>query len=147
MVFVDVRGFTALSEKTDPTVMVARLNRFYNLAARTVSELDGTLDKMVGDEVMAFFGAPFRHEDHAARAVQAALKIVSGAMSGSDSSGSDGQEGLPVGGGVATGEVFMGEPWRGVGPRLYRDWRHREYRGQVAGFGSPGGSAGHQQDI
>ena len=58
MVFVDVRGFTAMSEKTQPAALVARLNRFYSLAARTVFDLDGTLDKMVGDEVMAFFGPP-----------------------------------------------------------------------------------------
>ena len=108
VVFVDVRGFTALSERIQPTALVARLNRFYSMAARAVFDLDGTLDKMVGDEVMAFFGAPFRPEDHAARAVQAALEIVSGAQSPSE-----GLEGLPVGGGVATGEVFMGNVGEG----------------------------------
>ncbi len=108
VVFVDVRGFTALSERLQPTTVVARLNRFYSLAARAVFDLDGTLDKMVGDQVMAFFGAPFRPEDHADRAVQAALEIVSGAQSPAD-----GTEGLPVGGGVATGEVFMGNVGEG----------------------------------
>ena len=106
--FVDVRGFTALSEKFQPTTMVARLNRFYKLAAQSVFELDGTLDKMVGDQVMAFFGAPFRPEDHAERAVQAALRIGSGAQFPGE-----GLEGLPVGGGVATGEVFMGNVGEG----------------------------------
>ncbi len=76
--FVDVRGFTALSERIMPTEAVARLNPFYNLAASTVFGLDGTLDKMVGDQVMAFFGAPFRPRDHAYRAVKAAIEIVSG---------------------------------------------------------------------
>ena len=108
VVFVDVRGFTAMSEKIQPTTVVARLNRFYSLAARAVFDLDGTLDKMVGDEVMAFFGAPFRPEDHAARAVQAALEIVSRAEWPAD-----GIDGLPVGGGVATGEVFMGNVGEG----------------------------------
>ena len=108
VVFVDVRGFTALSEKSTPTEMVARLNRFYRLAARVVFDLDGTLDKMVGDEVMAFFGAPFRSQDHAGRAVQAALEIVSG-----NQTPADGLDGLPVGGGVATGEVFMGNVGEG----------------------------------
>ena len=111
--FVDVRGFTALSEKFQPTTVVARLNRFYAVAARSAFALDGTLDKMVGDEVMAFFGAPFRPEDHAARAVQAALEIVSRTQSPAD-----GGEGLPVGGGVATGEVFMGN----VGEGEFRDF-------------------------
>ena len=100
--FVDVRGFTVLSEKPQPVTVVAKLNRFYRLAARAVFDLDETLDKMVGDQVMAFFGAPFRPEDHADRAVQAALEIVSGAQNPGD-----GLEGLPVGGGGATGEVFI----------------------------------------
>ncbi|MCH8745885.1 MAG: adenylate/guanylate cyclase domain-containing protein [Chloroflexi bacterium] len=108
VMFVDVRGFTALSEKFEPATMVAKLNRFYRLAAHAVFNLDGTLDKMVGDQVMAFFGAPFRPEDHADRAVQAALEIVSGSQNPGD-----GFDGLPVGGGVATGEVFMGNVGEG----------------------------------
>lgn len=108
VVFVDVRGFTAMSEKVQPTTAVARLNRFYNLAAQSVFDLDGTLDKMVGDQVMAFFGAPFRPEDHPARAVQSALEIVAGAQSSEDV-----PEGLPLGGGVACGEVFMGNVGEG----------------------------------
>ena len=108
MVFVDVRGFTALSEQLPPNEAVALLNRFYNLSARTVFDLDGTLDKMVGDQVMAFFGAPFRPEDHQKRAVQAALEIVAGmdAMLHSEKT-------LPVGGSVATGRVFMGNVGEG----------------------------------
>ena len=106
--FVDVRGFTALSERITPDDAVTRLNRFYNLAASSVFALDGTLDKMVGDQVMAFFGAPFCPEDHTARAVRAALNIVSGvgAMNVREDS-------VEVGAGVATGEVFMGNVGEG----------------------------------
>ena len=82
---------------------VARLNPFYNLSASTVFRLDGTLDKMVGDQVMAFFGAPFRPKDHAYRAVKAAIEIVSGVGKLAADA-----ESLPVGGGVATGEVYVG---------------------------------------
>ena len=78
VVFVDVRGFSVLSEKTEPAIIVEKLNRFYRLAAQSVFTLDGTLDKMVGDGVMAFFGAPFQPAGHATRAVQSALEIVSG---------------------------------------------------------------------
>ena len=74
VVFVDVRGFSALSEKTEPAIIVEKLNRFYRIAAQSVFTLDGTLDKMVGDGMMAFFGAPFQPEDHATRAVQSALE-------------------------------------------------------------------------
>ena len=56
VLFVDVRGFTSMSERLPPTEMVRRLNRFYELSTRVVVDLDGTLDKMVGDQVMAFFG-------------------------------------------------------------------------------------------
>ena len=56
IMFVDVRGFTAISERIMPDEAVSRLNPFYSLAAREVFELDGTLDKMVGDQVMAFSG-------------------------------------------------------------------------------------------
>ena len=108
VVFVDVRGFTALSEQLPPLEVAARLNRFYGLAAQLVFDLDGTLDKMVGDQVMAFFGAPFRPADHPQRAVQAAMGIVGGLERMAEDSGS-----LRVGGGVATGEVFMGNVGEG----------------------------------
>ena len=113
VVFVDVRGFSALSEETEPAIIVEKLNRFYRLAAQSVFTLDGTLDKMVGDGVMAFFGAPFQPEDHATRAVQSAFEIVSGTQPCPKNI-----EGLPAGGGVATGEVFM----RNVGEGEVRDF-------------------------
>ena len=103
VVFVDVRGFTALCQRLPPTQMVDKLNRFYKLAARVVVDLDGTLDKMVGDQVMAFFGAPFRPDDHPERAVWAALSIVAGVEAMVEDATS-----LRVGGGVGTGEAFMG---------------------------------------
>ena len=105
---MDVRGFTALSEQLPPSEMAARLNKFYGLAARVVFDLDGTLDKMVGDQVMAFFGAPFRPEDHRQRAVQAALRIVAGMETMVKDSHS-----LHVGGGVGTGHVLVGNVGEG----------------------------------
>ncbi|HAI09578.1 MAG TPA: hypothetical protein DCM17_09645 [Dehalococcoidia bacterium] len=84
-------------------MILEKLNRFYRLAAQSVLILDGTLDKMVGDGVMAFFGAPFQPADYATRAVQSALEIVSGTQPCPENI-----EGLPAGDGVATGEVFIG---------------------------------------
>ena len=103
VLFVDVRGFTSLSERIPPDEVVVRLNRFYSLAAQAVFDLDGTLDKMVGDQVMAFFGAPFRPKDHAQRAVQAAMDIVTSVQTTGEES-----ESLPVGGGVGTGQALVG---------------------------------------
>ena len=58
------------------------LNRFYSLASNTIFDYDGTLDKLVGDQVMAFFGAPLYTEDHPKRAVQAELRIISSMRQG-----------------------------------------------------------------
>ena len=91
-----------------PTEMVARLNGFYKLTTQVVLDLDGTLDKLVGDEVMAFFGATFRAQDHPQRAVRAALDIVAGVEAIATESNA-----LHVGGGVGTGEALMGNVGEG----------------------------------
>ena len=67
--------------------------------------MDGTLDKMVGDQVMAFFGTPFREDSHAQRAVQAALGIMVGMQRMAE--GGD-EDAFRVGGGVGTGEALVG---------------------------------------
>lgn len=108
MLFVDVRGFTSLAERLPPTEVMQRLNRFYSLASNTIFDYDGTLDKLVGDQVMAFFGAPLYTEDHPKRAVQAALRIISGMNSLA------GGEPLHVGAGIATGEAFVGNVGEGA---------------------------------
>lgn len=99
---MDVRGFTSLAEKVPPAELAQRLNQFYSLATNCVFEYDGTLDKLVGDQVMAFFGAPLHAKDHSKRAVQAALRIVKGM------SEPVGNDRLRVGAGIATGEAFVG---------------------------------------
>jgi len=108
--FVDVRGFTSLAERLAPAELAGRLNRFYALATNAVLRNDGTLDKMVGDQVMAFFGAPLHQHDHPRRAVETALEIVRGVMSE--------EEGLKVGGGIASGDAFVGN----VGEGAVRDY-------------------------
>lgn len=102
MLFVDVRGFTSLAEQLPPDQVVARLNRFYAIASNAIFERDGTLDKLVGDQAMGFFGAPLHAKDHPRRAVETALKILS-AMNELDPSHQ-----LEIGAGVASGEAFVG---------------------------------------
>jgi adenylate cyclase len=104
--FVDVRGFTSLAEQLSPAEVATRLNRFYALASEAVFHHDGTLDKLVGDQVMAFFGAPVHEHDHARRAVETAVKIMRGVM--------EEVNGLKVGGGIATGEAFVGNVGEGA---------------------------------
>lgn len=100
--FVDIRGYTALVERMAPTDVVARLNRFYDIATKAIFRYDGTLDKLVGDEVMAFFGAPLHWRDHPKRAVAAALEILQEVASLPESNR------LNIGIGISTGTAFVG---------------------------------------
>ncbi|MNW43336.1 Adenylate cyclase 1 [compost metagenome] len=77
--FVDIRGFTSLSESSEPEEIVSVVNEYLDLAARCIFRYEGTLDKFIGDAAMAIFNAPLEQEDHAFKAVQAALAIQKGA--------------------------------------------------------------------
>ncbi len=75
VLFVDVSGFTSLSERLDPEEVHRMMNRAFDLMLAEVHRYEGTVNQFLGDGIMALFGAPIAHEDHARRAVHAALGI------------------------------------------------------------------------
>ena len=75
LMFVDIRGFTPLSEKMEPEEVINILNEYLDLCTKAVFAYEGTIDKFMGDGVMAIFGAPIEQEDHAIRAAKAALHM------------------------------------------------------------------------
>jgi adenylate cyclase len=76
LLFADIRGFTNLSEGLKAPTVVSLLNEVFQIASDRILEQGGTIDKYIGDSVMAYFGAPVTHTDHSLRAVTAAVDIL-----------------------------------------------------------------------
>jgi len=74
--FTDIEGFTSLTERADPTDLVALLDAYFDVATRIVTDHGGMIDKIVGDAIHAIYNAPFELEDHASRAVASALALL-----------------------------------------------------------------------
>ncbi len=108
VLFVDVRGFTTMSERLSPEKVVFILNRYLTMASDCVEKNHGTLDKFVGDAMMAFWGAPLPQEDAIFNAVKTANDIVVGAKRVSDELKEEIGEELRVGVGVNFGPAVVG---------------------------------------
>src|SRR5512138_509698 len=98
ILFIDIRGSTALSEKMSPTEFSRLINRFYAAATKVIIEEDGLVEKLAGDEVAAFWGAGFAGPDYVARTIKVAQRLLK-AME---------QEKIPVGIGVHAGIAYFG---------------------------------------
>ncbi len=102
--FVDLVGFTPLAEKRDPEHIRELLTQYFDRAQRIIDNYGGTVEKFIGDAVMAVWGAPIANEDDAERAVRAALEVVAAVTElGRDVGLPD----LRARGGVVTGEVAI----------------------------------------
>jgi adenylate cyclase len=109
IMFADLVGFTSWSEKMPAEQLAALLTRFFTLASDAVFSQGGTIDKFIGDAVMAFFGAPIDQPDHAARAVHAALKIREGMAAWNRERVARGEPSIEVRIALNTGEAIVGE--------------------------------------
>jgi adenylate cyclase len=108
VLFSDVRGFTAITEQGDPEALVAQLNEYFSRMVEIVFAHHGTLDKFVGDMVMALFGAPVEDERHADHAVAAALDMVRALRELNVKWQAEGRPPLGIGIGVNSGEMIAG---------------------------------------
>jgi adenylate cyclase len=108
VLFSDIRGFTTMTERGRPEEVVAQLNEYFSRMVGVVFTHRGTVDKFVGDMVMALFGAPVADPDHADHAVQAALDMLS-ALAGLNAKwAEDGKPPLEIGIGVNSGDMVAG---------------------------------------
>jgi len=104
VLFVDLVGFTPFAERQDPESVREFLTQYFDRAQRIIESYGGTVEKFIGDAVMAVWGAPVANEDDAELAVRAGLEVVS---SVSDLGEVTGNSGLRARGGVVTGEVAI----------------------------------------
>jgi adenylate cyclase len=98
MLFIDIRGSTALSEKMSPTEFSQVINRFYAAATKVIVEEDGLVEKLAGDEVAAFWGAGFAGPEYVKRTINVAQKLLRVMES----------QKIPVGIGVHAGVAYFG---------------------------------------
>src|SRR5437868_8593860 len=89
ILFADVSGFTALAEKLDPEEVRALINACFDQLVPAVQKYGGTVDKFIGDEVMALFGAPHAHENDPERALRSALELMERICSFNQQHGTD----------------------------------------------------------
>jgi adenylate cyclase len=108
ILFSDVRGFTGLSERLSPETMVEILNQHFTASSAIILDSGGTLDKFIGDAIMAFWGAPAPREDHALAAVRAAIEMQAAARELNKILQAQCGEQFRIGIGINTGEAVVG---------------------------------------
>jgi adenylate cyclase len=109
VLFADVRGFTAMSEHMEPEQVVSALDIYLEELTAAVQAHDGTLDKYVGDELMAIWNAPRYQDDHAMRAVETGLDMISRTDHINQQLASQGLPPMRYGIGINTGEAVVGQ--------------------------------------
>jgi len=106
--FCDIRSFTTIVEAREPTETIELLNDYYTLMMDAIGGEGGIVNQMVGDGLMAIFGAPMPQEDHRLRAVQAARQMVELIRLFNEEQAAQGKLQIEIGVGVASGQVVAG---------------------------------------
>ena len=108
VLFADIRGFTAISEREKPEKVVGLLNKYFSAMSDIIFLHGGTLDKYIGDGLMAIFGAPTVGEEDALNAVKAAVTMQKQVAKLNDELRAEGYENISIGIGLHTGEATIG---------------------------------------
>jgi adenylate cyclase len=108
VLFSDIRGFTAMAESMGPDAVARLLSEYFSEMVEVIFEHGGTLDKFIGDAIMALWGAPISHSDDPDRALQAALAMQAAISRLNASWAAAGRPELRVGIGINHGDVFAG---------------------------------------
>lgn len=108
VMFTDIKGFTAFSERHKPQVVVSRLNEYLAAMVQLIHQHDGTVDKFMGDGILAYWGAPLPQPDHAKRAVACALAMRDLMTELGEQWRQQGVEPFAIRGGLQSGDVVAG---------------------------------------
>ncbi|MFN6262226.1 MAG: CHASE2 domain-containing protein [Chromatiaceae bacterium] len=109
VLFCDIRGFTTISEQMSAQQLKLWLNQYFNALTRAIQQHDGTIDKYVGDMVMAFWGAPLAEPAHARKALTAAFAMLQALEALNRSFQAAGQPVVRIGIGINSGEMNVGD--------------------------------------
>ena len=108
VLFSDIRGFTSMSENMEPEKVVMTLNEYFSEMIDIVFEHNGTLDKIIGDELMVVFGAPLAADDDTERALNTAVEMQNKIKELNDIRRQRGEDPVLVGAGINKGFVVSG---------------------------------------
>jgi adenylate cyclase len=108
VMFSDIRSFTSLAESLQPAETIDLLNSYYTLMFDAIGSHGGIVNQMLGDGLMALFGAPLPHADHAERAVRAGLEMLELVGGFDRDQAAQGKPEIRIGVGIASGQVIAG---------------------------------------
>jgi class 3 adenylate cyclase len=108
ILMADLRGFTSITETSDPEKTVRLLNRFFGAMAKIITAYDGLIDEFLGDGILTIFGVPERHPDDPARVVACALEMQNALRQLNKEFTQEGFPALEMGIGINTGSVIVG---------------------------------------